>query len=158
MKTDDKPNRFKKTKLFFLIGTMFFILIQLWPYGRNHTNPPVIAEPKWDSAMTRDRFYRSCGDCHSNQSVWPWYSQVAPVSWLVQRDVDKGRQKVNVSEWGVGETDAGESAAKVKDGEMPPWFYVIPHPSAKMSDKEKQDFINGLTATFGSSDDDNDDD
>ena len=67
------------------------LVLQLIPYGRNHNNPPVVAEPAWDSPATRTAFMQACGDCHSNETTWPWYSQVAPMSWLIQHDVDEGR-------------------------------------------------------------------
>jgi mono/diheme cytochrome c family protein len=66
--------------------------IQLVPYGRDHINPQVTQESRWDSARTRALAARACFDCHSNETVWPWYSNVAPVSWLIQRDVDEGRR------------------------------------------------------------------
>jgi len=133
--------------LIFLIVTA--IAIQFIPYGKEHSNPPVVAEPQWDSPKTKELFTRVCGNCHSNATVWPGYSNIAPVSWLVQRDVDEGREHFNVSMWGAQEKNLGhEAAAEVKDGEMPPWFYVIGHPEAKLSDTEKDEFIDGLTATF----------
>ncbi len=60
------------------------ILIQVVPFGHSHTNPAVTKEPGWDSSDTASLFHRACYDCHSNQTTWPWYSNVAPVSWLVQ--------------------------------------------------------------------------
>ncbi len=66
------------------------VLIQVVPYGRDHANPPVRAEPAWNSARTRELAVRACFDCHSNETIWPWYSNLAPASWLVQRDVKKG--------------------------------------------------------------------
>ncbi len=77
-----------------------FLLIQAVPYGRNHANSPNRTEPTWDSPTTRQLAVRACYDCHSNETIWPWYSNVAPVSWLVQRDVEEGRDEVNFSEWG----------------------------------------------------------
>ena len=75
-----------------LIGIpVVLVLIQFVPYGRSHTNPPVTGEPKWSSARVRQLTKDACFDCHSNETTWPWYSNVAPVSWLVQRDVDSGR-------------------------------------------------------------------
>ena len=56
------------------------LVIQLLPYGRDHTNPPVVAEPLWDSPQTRALAKRACFDCHSNETIWPWYTNVAPVS------------------------------------------------------------------------------
>jgi len=81
--------------LFLLVGVA--IAIQAVPYGRHHGNPPVLAEPSWDSPQTRVLTARACFDCHSNATVWPWYSNIAPISWLVQHDVDEGRRAVNFS-------------------------------------------------------------
>jgi hypothetical protein len=85
---------------------------------------------------------RSCMDCHSNETRWPWYSRLAPASWLVMRDVRKGRSRFNMSEW--GDTDADERATdrensweQVSTGEMPPWFYIPMHPDARLSDADK---------------------
>ncbi|MDW8269586.1 MAG: heme-binding domain-containing protein [Anaerolineae bacterium] len=125
------------------------LLIQLVPYGRNHTNPPVLAEPAWDSPQTRATVFRACADCHSNETVWPWYSHVAPVSWLVQRDVEEGRRAFNVSEWGRGENKGDDAAETVQKGTMPPAMYLLTHPAARLSPAEKQAFIQGLLATFG---------
>lgn len=129
---------------------LFIIAIQFIPYGKNRSNPPVVAGPKWDSATTRDRFSRSCADCHSHKTKWPWYSRIAPVSWLVQYDVDEAREHLNVSRWGVQKHNHGaRAAAEVREGEMPLWIYLIGHPEARMSEKERGEFVKGLIATFG---------
>jgi mono/diheme cytochrome c family protein len=133
-----------------LIAMMVLLIAaQLVPYGRNHSNPPVRAEPAWNSPQTRTLFLRACGDCHSNQTAWPWYSNLAPVSWLVQHDVEEGRGAFNVSEWGRPRNKADEAAETVQKDSMPPWFYVAQHPSAQLSPSERQEFIAGLIATFG---------
>ena len=138
----------------FLIGlagiVLLGLLIQLVPYGRNHTNPPVLAEPKWDSTQTQITFMGTCGDCHSNQTVWPWYSNIAPASWLVYSHVAEGRSRFNVSEWGRQRNSGRESAEIVQEGEMPPWDYQLMHPLARLAGAEKQSFVQGLIATFGS--------
>lgn len=128
-----------------------FVLIQLVPYGRDHTNPPVIAEPQWNSADTRVAFMQSCGDCHSNQTDWRWYTNIAPGSWLVQHDVAEGREKLNVSEWGTeGQGDEVEHAAEViVNGEMPPRAYLLLHPEAKLDGVARQTLIDGIVASFG---------
>jgi mono/diheme cytochrome c family protein len=59
---------------------VLLVLIQAVPYGRDHTNPPVLAAPSWDSARTEQLFAEACGDCHSNLTQWPWYTNVAPAS------------------------------------------------------------------------------
>lgn len=126
------------------------VLIQLVPYGRNHTNPPVVSTPMWDSPRTVELFDRACADCHSHDTVWPWYSHVAPVSWLVQHDVDEGRAKFNVSLWGVQRENEGDEAAEtVETGEMPFRPYLLTHPEARLTEAEKNDLIQGLLATFG---------
>ncbi len=129
-----------------LIGLAVLILgLQVVPYGRNHTNPPGRAEPAWDISQTRELAVRACFDCHSNQTVWPWYSNVAPVSWIIQRDVDKGRKKLNFSEWERPQKEAHESAKKVQKGEMPPWYY----PWAQLSAAERDSLTRGLWSTIG---------
>ena len=125
------------------------VVIQLVPYGRRHTNPTVTQEPRWDQPRTRALAARACFDCHSNETVWPWYSHVAPVSWLLQRDVEEGRRALNYSEWDRGQREARESAKSVRNGEMPPWFYAWPGTSAHLAAAERAELIAGLTATFG---------
>ena len=141
----------KKSKVYAIFGgaAALLMLIQFVPYGKDHTNPEITAEPKWDSPRTRELFFRSCRDCHSNETRWPVYSRIAPASWLIQSDVNEGRERLNVSEWNRASGDAGLEAAKeVKEGEMPPWFYLPAHPDARLSDAEKEELIKGLTATF----------
>jgi mono/diheme cytochrome c family protein len=126
------------------------VALQFIPYGKDHANPPVVGEPQWDSPRTKELFFRVCASCHSNTTTWPWYSSVAPVSWLIQYDVDEGREHFNVSMWGVQKTNKGHDAAEeVGSGEMPPWVYVLGHPEAKLSESERAEFVQGLTATFG---------
>lgn len=125
------------------------VLIQLIP-GRDHQNPPVTGEPKWDTPRTEELFRRACSNCHSNETVWPWYSNVAPLSWIIDLDVKIGRSKFNVSEWGRPEKNEGdEAAAETRNGKMPPWFYLPAHPEAKLTAAEKDELIKGLVATFG---------
>jgi mono/diheme cytochrome c family protein len=139
----------------FSVIVLVIIAVQFIPYGKNHANPPVIAEPKWDSQQTQDLFVRACADCHSNETKWPWYSHIAPLSWLVQYDVEKGREHFNVSMWGVQKKNEGnEAKEEFEEGEMPPWFYELLHPDAKLSDSERQTLSNGLLATFGEEEDD----
>lgn len=121
------------------------VLIQFIPVDR--TNPPVSAEPNWDSPQTRALAKDACFDCHSNETVWPLYAKIAPVSWLIARDVDEGRSELNFSEWGRGETDIDELEEVINEGEMPPWYYTVMHPEAKLSDSEKQQLIDGLYLT-----------
>jgi mono/diheme cytochrome c family protein len=129
------------------------LLIQLVPYGRDHTNPPVVQEPAWNSPRTRELFFRACKNCHSNRTEWPWYSSVAPASWLVQHDVEEARSHFDVSEWGRKHNHGDEAAKMVREGEMPPWYYRPAHPEAWLSDPERRELVAGLVATFGEAED-----
>jgi len=133
------------------------LLMQLIPYGRDHTNPPVLAEPPWDSPGTRALAKQACFDCHSNETVWPWYSNVAPMSWLVYRDVTIGREHFNFSEWGVhpslpGGEGEGEQhqhgpavvVDSIESDEMPPSLYLLLHPSARLTPDETRLLVRGL--------------
>ena len=138
----------RKVVLWFAVTVaVLLVLIQLVPYGRDHANPSVAAEPAWDSATTRALAVTACFDCHSNETEWPWYTNVAPLSWVVQRDVDEGREVLNFSEWGPGQ-EADEAAEAVREGEMPPASYLVLHPDARLSDADRQALIDGLIATF----------
>ncbi len=139
----------KTVVIILLIALGLFGLIQLVPYGRNHTNPPVVAEPTWDSPQTRALAARACLDCHSNQTVWPWYSNIAPVSWLVQHDVDEARQRLNFSEWGTRRQESHEIPEVIQSGEMPPIQFLLLHPEARLTQTEKQELIQGFQATLG---------
>lgn len=131
------------------------VAIQFIPYGKDHSNPPVVAEPQWDSPKTKALFIRACADCHSHETKWPWYSNIAPISWLTQYDVKEGREHFNVSMWGVQKKNDGDEAKEeFEEGEMPPWFYMIAHPEAKLSESEAKVFMKGLVATFGEEDED----
>jgi mono/diheme cytochrome c family protein len=125
---------------FFVMGA----LLQIVPLGRRHPNPAVIAEPAWDSPRTRELAKRACFNCHSNETVWPWYSSIAPVSWLTGRDVDKGRSHLNFSEWSDPALQAGDIVEEVRRGNMPPWFYLPLHPEARLTAEERADLIRGL--------------
>ncbi len=120
------------------IGLAFVVLlaaIQLVRPAR--TNPPVDPANTLDAKLKVDPaaaaiLERSCKDCHSNRTVWPWYSSYSPVSWLLTHDVNEGRDKMNMSEW--GSYDAAEShtllnhmCEEVTEGEMPPRIYTVAH-------------------------------
>ena len=133
-----------------IVIALIAIVIQFIPYGKEHSNPPVLAEVKWDSPKTEKLFYRACGDCHSNKTKWPWYSNIAPVSWLVQHDVEEGREHFNVSMWGKQKRNKGDEAKEeFEEGEMPPWFYTIAHPEAQLLGTQRDELLKGLLATFG---------
>lgn len=135
----------KILKYSLLIIVLLLIIIQFIPVDR--TNPPVVREPNWDSPQTRAYAVRACFDCHSNETKWPAYSYIAPISWLVADDVMEGRKDFNMSDWKPGKGD--EAAKEVRKGDMPMWQYTLMHSEAKLTDAEKKEFIAGLIATFG---------
>ena len=131
------------------LGT--FLVIQLVPYGKSHSNPPVTGEPQWANAETRDLMVRACFGCHSNQVVYPAYASVAPISWVVQSHVDEGRQRVNFSEFAQHPRGAHETLRVIENGSMPPSYYTMfgRHPEAKLTKEELATLIAGIKATPG---------
>lgn len=135
-----------KLGLIALIGLMAVAQV----FRIDKTNPPVegalVTPPEIENLMRR-----ACYDCHSNETVWPWYTNVAPVSWLVTRDVKEGREELNFSRWGAYD-DAKKikklkkTAKEAAKGEMPPWYYVLAHPEARLSPTEQQIFDTWINA------------
>jgi len=114
------------------------IVIQFVPVSR--TNPPVTGEiPAPDEVKAVLK--KSCYDCHSNESKWPWYSHVAPFSWLVVHDVNEAREKMNFSEWNKLSADRQArrlrgSMEEIDDKEMPLKIYLPMHPDARLSETD----------------------
>jgi len=115
-------------------------LAQLIPVNR--TNPPVESEVP-ASPEVREILQRACYDCHSNETRWPWYARVAPISWLVAYDVSSAREKMNFSRW--NQYDAKERAEhleesweEVEEGHMPLFIYPPLHPEARLSDADRE--------------------
>lgn len=134
-----------------LIGIpLLCVAIQAVPYGRERANPPVVHEPAWAGDGTRALAKRACFDCHSNETVWPGYARIAPVSWLVRYDVDEGREELNFSDWQGGRREGerpGEIRKAIEEGEMPPLVYRMLHPEARLTAEERERLAGGLAAT-----------
>jgi Haem-binding domain len=136
------PRIKKAIRLSVVVGIVVFVGMQLVPVkgiGSNPTerynmNPPPAVE-----AIMR----RACFDCHTNETRWPLYARIAPGSWLMSRDVNKGRKHLNFSEWGSTDEDERNLDLQncwdqVESGEMPPWFYIYPmHLHARLSQADK---------------------
>jgi len=127
------PGRIVKLGVLALVAVA--LLIQLVPYGHGHHNANVVADAPWPDAQSRRLAVAACYDCHSNQTKWPWYSNVAPLSWWVQRHVDAGRRSLNFSEWGTRRQH--RSARALQDGRMPPNYYTLIHATARLSKADK---------------------
>ncbi|MDJ0865833.1 MAG: heme-binding domain-containing protein [Myxococcota bacterium] len=122
-----------------LVGLGLFLAIQLVPVERS--NPPVLAEVPAPPEV-REVIERACYDCHSNETRWPWYAQLAPASWLLAYDVAEAREHMNFSDWKQYDEDeqrdlVEEAWEEVEEGEMPPWFYLPLHPEARLSDADR---------------------
>jgi hypothetical protein len=129
----------KRSRMILLVLVTLFVVIQFVRIPK--TNPPVTGEiqvpPQVHAVMKR-----ACYDCHSNETVWPWYSNVAPVSWLLYRDVTGGRRAMNLTEWQQMPVTKQNRRRKgvweeVQGGDMPPWFYIPLHPPSKLTDADK---------------------
>ncbi len=150
-KNDTAPSSVRMVTVMGLSVLVMFGVIQLVPYGRDHSNPPVLAEPQWANARTRELMVNACFSCHSNEVEYPSYSKVAPISWVVQSHVDEGRQRVNYSEFKEGGRGFRYTVAVIQSGYMPPGYFTRfgRHPEAKLSDAEMKELIAGLRATPG---------
>lgn len=129
-----------------VVLVLFFAVSQFVRPSR--TNPPIDPVREVHAVLPVDPavasiFARSCNDCHSNRTVWPWYSQVAPISWLVAYDVRQGRRKMNFSEWNATGKEATQTLVKeictdVTEGEMPGRGYSLLHSEARISQSDVQ--------------------
>ena len=127
---------------------VFLVVAQFIPVDR--TNPPSDPGLGFDKTMNpppdvKATLDRSCRDCHSHDTRWPWYSRVAPASWLVLSDVKEGRQHVNLSEWGKLELRRASRkldsmCEEMTSGDMPPFQYTLIHRGAKVTPQEAQAF------------------
>jgi hypothetical protein len=138
---------FRTVSIIIIAAVVVFIVMQIMPVYKL-TNPPVTAEPQWDSPETRALAKRACFDCHSNETVWPWYAHIAPVKWLVAHDVMKGRAMFNFSQWQSGELSGDDLAGAITSGAMPLLQYRMMHPEARLDEQEKQQLINGFMASI----------
>ncbi len=138
-------------KIILAVLIIAVVAAQFVPVER--TNPPVTGEIEAPTEVM-DILRRSCYDCHSNETVWPLYSRVAPVSWLLADDVDEGREHMNFSEWS-GYTEKKKAKwiheiwEEVSEGEMPLWYYLLLHPEAKLSAADKE-MLHKWTSAMGS--------
>jgi hypothetical protein len=129
-----------------LVLLVVFLLIQLVPYGWVKTNPPITQEAPWPTPEDRLLAVDACYDCHSNETEWPVWSYVAPMSWLIRMDVDRGRDDLNFSTWDDDDGGADDAADTIVEGSMPPFRYIPLHPDARLSQVEQQRLVTALLA------------
>jgi mono/diheme cytochrome c family protein len=132
-----------------VLGVVVFGLIQAIPYGRNHKNPTPSREVRWNSPTTRALARVGCYDCHSDETTWPWYSNVAPISWLVYRDVKDGRSRLDFTQWDKPQdVEIGELVDVVRGGGMPPWQYKLIHAKSRLTKAEREQLAAGIEKTI----------
>jgi len=142
-----------RRKILILVGALVVILIAIQLVPVDRTNPPVVAD--FDGpAQVRAVIKTSCYDCHSHQTRWPWYSRVAPVSWLVAHDVEEGRSRLNFSQWGAYDAKrqaklAEEMWEEVEEGAMPLKMYLLAHPGARLTAAAKASLRDWSQASHG---------
>lgn len=153
IQASSKSSVFKRL-FYVVIGVLLaaFLAIQFVPVDRS--NPPVEGDVPASSEV-KAVLKRACYDCHSNETVWPLYSYIAPASWMVAKDVREGRDHLNFSTW--PQIDTQEQIEKmhevweeVADGEMPPWFYTPVHRDAQLTSEDKTLLRNWAIGSGGS--------
>lgn len=126
-------------------AAVFLAVIQIVPFGRVHENPPVTKEPNWPSPEVRALAARACFDCHSNETKWPWYSFIAPVSWKVAHDVYDARDDMDFSEWDQPQ-ESKKAPKLVRNHAMPLKSYLWAHSEAELTNDERERLATGLAA------------
>lgn len=126
-----------------IVLVVVLVGMQLIPVERS--NPPVTG-PIDAPAVVKELLARSCGDCHSNETVWPWYSRLAPASWIVTRDVRKGREELDFSEWADysqrrRNRKFEEIEEYVDNRKMPLPIYLSLHADARLADSDRQTIV-----------------
>lgn len=140
-----------------LASVAVFALIQLIPYGKSHSNPPVTGEPKWANNATRDLMVRACFGCHSNEVEYPSYANVAPISWAVQSHTEEARDAVNYSEFGSSDGEFDGTIESIQEGSMPPSYFTRfgLHQDSILTAAETKQLIAGLLLTPGMGENEN---
>lgn len=134
-----------------VVALVLFGVIQLIPYGHPQKYAAGSGEPAWATPQTRQLMVSACFDCHSNEVTYPWYSNIAPVSWTVQHHIDEGRGAVNYSDFATNPRGGRETIEVIREGSMPPGYFTAfgMHPEAKLTDAQRAELIAGLEATPG---------
>ena len=126
-----------------------FVLIQLVPYGHDHGAPATTKRGRLQPAADRIAA-GACMDCHSNATRWPWYTNVAPASLLVVKDVKGGREHLNLSQWDRPQPDLEEVVRVIDGGGMPPVQYKLIHGGARLTAAQRRTLIAGFRALYAS--------
>jgi hypothetical protein len=127
-----------------MISLLILAPALIHPFGAvspGNTERPLLAEASIDS-QTAALVIRSCQDCHSERTAWPWYSHVPPASWIVERDVNRARRSMNLSRWEEYSAEQREQllagiGAVIRNRQMPPQPFLLLHHEARLSPEER---------------------
>jgi len=142
-----------KKKLLWIVIGLAVIFAGLQTFNPAHVNPPVkadfIAATKPPDGVAKS-LRAACYDCHSDETRWPFYSRIAPVSWLIASDVDEGRKHLNFSEWSSDATKAAKNLDRINEvidyKEMPLTKYTLIHADARLSDAQRKEILDWTAA------------
>lgn len=145
-----------KKKLTWILAGAIAIFAALQLFNPPRDNPPVktdfiaAASPPSDVAAA---IRAACYDCHSHETVWPLYSHIAPVSWLVASDVNEGRKHLNLSEWPADPDRAAKQLDRMNEmvdyREMPPKKYTLMHAAARLTEAQRKAILDWTEAAAG---------
>jgi hypothetical protein len=143
-----------KKILKWIFGALVVVFALLQFTNPPRTNPPVIDDLMASSApppQIAATLHAACYDCHSSETHWPWYSRVAPMSWQIVKDVDDGRENLNLSDWPAN--DPKRAAKKLEDmseqvgySEMPLKKYTLIHADARLTESQRKELTDWLDA------------
>jgi hypothetical protein len=136
-----------KARVNLVVGALLVFLIAIEIFQPQRTNPAAAASRSLAAHVNvsedvQSSLMRSCGDCHSNQTRWPWYSHVAPLSWVITDDVNEGRRHMNFEDWEAqqdphhADERIAEICKEIQQNGMPPFSYRIAHKELRLKTNE----------------------
>lgn len=132
-------------KIVVVVAVVAFVALQVVPYGHDHTNPRVTMDAPWPSQQAAAIARASCYDCHSNETKWRWYTNIAPASFYTVHDVKEARAALNFSQWDQPQR-AHELEEVIREGSMPPREYTILHRGTSLSAAEKKTLLDAIAS------------
>ncbi len=135
----------KRNTLLVLLGIVIvgFLVLQIFPISAISTKlarqeRPILSHIDWGSPEAEQIVRTTCYDCHSNEPTYPWYASIAPISWLLNKDINEGRRELNFSEQAANQIDGRELIEEVEEGSMPLPIYLTMHPDANLTEAQQQ--------------------
>lgn len=146
-------NRLRIVGIIVVVLIVIFVVLQIFPIGSvsaelaRHDQSGT-EHVNWSSPEVEQLVRTACYDCHSDETRYPWYSTIAPVSWLVNKDVNEGRRRLNFSETPANRIEADELVEQLRRGTMPPQIFKIMHSDANLTDQQIATLENAFQTTF----------